>query len=116
MLDKVNFDYYSNVMGRSVVPDVATFDSLAFEQKAIARTLHPFIVEEREEDGFVKAVCMWVEEAFNASKTKTMNGAIKTSESLDGYSVSFDTSKAESFEDRKKMWLDLFCNVAYGVR
>lgn len=116
MFDNVTYTYYSETMGRSVVPDETTFNSLSFEQKAYAKTLYPFVIEETEDDGFDKAVCMMIEEQYKAEQNKNSDGRIKTSESLDGYSVSFDTSKVQNVEDRKMFWLRSFCNVSFGVR
>lgn len=116
MFENVTYNYYSNTMGRSVVPDETTFNNLAFEQKAYAKTLFPFVVEETETNGFDKAVNMFIEEQYKAELSKTADGRIQTSISLDGYSASFDTSKVQNVEDRKMFWLRAFCNVSFGVR
>lgn len=116
MFENVTFTYYRNTLNRSVVPDESTFNNLAFEQKAYAKTLHPFVVEENETNGFDNAVCMMIEEQFIAEQNKTSDGRIKTSESLDGYSVSYETKDVQNVHERKMFWLRTFCNMSFGVR
>ena len=115
MFENVTYDYYSDTLGRSVVPDTDTFDSFKLEQEAYVRTLTDFIIEEREENGLDKAVCMIIEEAYLADKAKTADGRVKTSVSLDGYSESYDITHVQNFSERRMYWLKLFCLMSVGI-
>ena len=113
--ENVNYTYYSDTMGRAVIPSEDDFNSLKDEELLKAKTLLPYITDEREENGLQKAVCMMIEESYKANKNKTADGRIETSHSLDGFSQSFDLSNAKSIDELKKKWLNLYCYLDFGV-
>ena len=115
MFENVTYDYYSDTLGRAVIPSEDTFNEYALEQKAYAKTLEPFILEEREENGFDKAVCMMIEEVYKLDKNKLSDGRIETSRSIDGVSQSFDITNYKTFEQRRIKWLKLFCVISIGA-
>lgn len=115
MFDKVTYTYYHSTMNRSIVPDEATFNSFKEEMELRFLKIAQFITGEAVTDGKDKAVCMWIEEAYKAETSGIADGAKLNSESLGGYSRSFDNSALLSYSDKLNYWLKLYCNVDIGV-
>jgi len=113
MFEKVTYMQYSDVLGRSAVPDEKTFNALALEQKAYVRTLLPFLAG-RGEDGIDNAVCMMTEEQYRNDKAGE-DGRKVTSESVSGFSQSFDVTGVRTLFDKKMYWLNLYCFVNTAV-
>lgn len=115
MFEKVTYTYYSNNMGRSIVPNEATFDSFKEEMELRFLKIAQFITGEAVTDGKDKTVCMWIEEAYKAETSGIADGAKLNSESLGGYSRSFDNSALLSYSEKLNKWLKLYCYVDIGV-
>ena len=124
MFENVNYGFYKTNLGRSAIPDEATFNEYAIENKLfIKRLISDGMLVEREENGIDSAVCMMIEvDYIEAQEAKGSNGAI-TSETINGYSCSYDRTvvqevaklNAKSTEAKKYKWLKLYCDVLQGV-
>ena len=108
MFENVSYTYYHDTMGRSVVPDQASFARWEPEAKAYMIKLLPFLIE-REPGGIDKATCMVVEEYYLAAESGVPDGGRVASESIDSYSRSFDISEAKSSGSRKEEWVLAYC-------
>ncbi len=95
MFENVNYTYYSDTLGRSAVPSEADFNNYADDNKMFVKQLvNNGIVTEREENGLDIAVCRMIEidylTAQEASGAAAENGGSVASESINGYSYSYD--------------------------
>lgn len=95
MFENVSYDFYTETLGRSVVPDEDTFNFYADDNKMFVKQLvRDGIVREREENGIAIAVCRMIEidyqTAQEASGAAAENGGSVASESINGYSYSYD--------------------------
>lgn len=95
MFENVNYTYYSETLGRSAVPSEADFNNYADDNKMFMKQLvNDGIVTEREENGLDIAVCRMIEidylTAQEASGAAAENGGSVASESINGYSYSYD--------------------------
>ena len=95
MFENVNYTYYSDTLGRSAVPSEADFNNYADDNKMFVKQLvNNGIVTEREENGIDIAVCRMIEidylTAQEASGAAAENGGSVASESINGYSYSYD--------------------------
>lgn len=95
MFENVNYTYYSDTLGRSAVPSEADFNNYADDNKMLVKQLvNDGIVTEREENGLDIAVCRMIEidylTAQEASGAAAENGGSVASESINGYSYSYD--------------------------
>lgn len=123
--DNVTYDYYTDVLGRSVVPDEQTFDRYKLENELyVKRLFADGLIAEREENGIASAVCMMVEEDYQHAQLMEGAALIDTSESIGGYSHSVDTKaydvavekNAQPVSALKYKWLSLFCDIHNGAR
>jgi len=108
MFENVNYTYYSETLGRAVVPDETTFNRYVLDAEKDMVQLIPML-RERVPEGFDKATCMLVEENYKAAASGIQDGARVTSESIDSYSRSFDASGAKSTGACKEEWILMFC-------
>ena len=86
--DNVTYTHYSSDLGRAIVPDAATFDTYKLENILYVESLlNDGLIKERKAGGIDDAVCMMIEESYNAAQIESgsIGGAI-TSESIGGYS------------------------------
>ena len=95
MFENVNYTFYSDTLGRSAVPSEADFNNYADDNKMFVKQLvNDGIVTEREENGIDIAVCRMIEidylTAQEASGAAAENGGSVASESINGYSYSYD--------------------------
>ena len=95
MFENVNYTFYSDTLGRSAVPTEADFNNYADDNKMFVKQLvNNGIVTEREENGLDIAVCRMIEidylTAQEASGAAAENGGSVASESINGYSYSYD--------------------------
>lgn len=124
MFENVNYNFYSDTLGRAEVPNEAEFNKYALENKLYAKKLYEDgLIEEKEENGIDSAVCLMIEEDYKASQIESGNSALDASESINGYSHSIDTKaydtyiekNAKSVANSKYKWLRLYCNIKNGV-
>ena len=111
MFENVNYSYYHDTLGRSVVPDAQTFNRYIPEAKRYMLPLVPFLIE-REPDGIDKATCMVLEETYLAQASGIPDGAELASETIDSYSRSFQvhgSGGTSSSGAKKAAWIDLYC-------
>ena len=124
--ENVTYEHYTSDLGRSIVPDAATFDSYKLENTLFIKSLlNDGLLKERITGGIDDACCMMIEESYNAAQIESgkAGGAI-TSESIGGYSYSksskaadIQTEKnAKSTAEKKYKWLSLYCDILNGVR
>ena len=108
--DKVTYGFYSDELGRAVIPSAAEFNTYRLKNVLFVKGLYDDgLIVEREPDGIVKATCMMIEIDYQAGG----NDAVTTSESIGGYSWS---GTKKSGEAKKYEWLKLFCYITSGVR
>lgn len=129
MFENVNYTYYSETLGRSAVPSEADFNNYADDNKMFVKQLvNDGIVTEREENGLDIAVCRMIEidylTAQEASGAAAENGGSVASESINGYSYSYDKTaqqeavkrNAKSAAQKKIDIIKLYNNYDAGVR
>ena len=114
MFENVNYSYYHDTLGRSVVPDAQTFNRYIPEAKRYMLPLVPFLVERISPAGGIDAAtCMVVEETYQAAASSVPDGAIVASESIDSYSRSFkvdgSAGNSASTGAKKEAWIDMYC-------
>lgn len=101
MFENVNYNFYKDTLGRSVIPDEATFNFYADDDKMfMKKLLLDGVVSEREENGVDIAVCRMIEIDYQAEQEASgasESGGALASESINGYSYSYDrTAQQES--------------------
>jgi hypothetical protein len=129
MFENVNYTYYSDTLGRSAVPSEADFNNYADDNKMFVKQLvNDGIVTEREENGLDIAVCRMIEidylTAQEASGAAAENGGSVASESINGYSYSYDKTaqqeavklNAKSAAAKKIDIIKLYNDYDAGVR
>ncbi len=129
MFENVNYTYYSDTLGRSAVPSEADFNNYADDNKMfMKRLVNDGIVTEREENGLDIAVCRMIEidylTAQEASGAVAENGGSVASESINGYSYSYDKTaqqeavklNAKSAAAKKIDIIKLYNDYDAGVR
>lgn len=129
MFENVNYTYYSDTLGRSAVPTKADFNNYADDNKMFMKQLvNDGIVTEREENGLDIAVCRMIEidylTAQEASGAAAENGGSVASESINGYSYSYDKTaqqeavklNAKSAAAKKIDIIKLYNDYDAGVR
>ena len=127
-VDNVTYTHYHTDLGRSVVPDAATFDAYKLETVLYVKSLlDDKLLIERQPGGIDDACCMMIEESYKAAQTAAGNGESAgaiTSESIGGYSYSKSTKAADiaaekntkSADSQRYKWLELYCHVLTGRR
>lgn len=128
MFENVNYTYYSETLGRSAVPSEADFNNYADDNKMFVKQLvNDGIVTEREENGLDIAVCRMIEIDYlteqEASGAAAESGGIVASESINGYSYSYDKTaqqeavkrNAKSAAEKKIDIIKLYNNYRAGV-
>ena len=128
LFDNVTYTHYHDDLGRSVVPDAATFDAGKLEIILYVKSLvNDGLIAEREPGGIDDACCMMSETDYQAAQTaagKGDAGNIKTSENIGTYSYSKSAKAAEiaiekntkSADESRYKWLSLYCHVLTGRR
>ena len=124
MFENVNYNFYKTALGRSAIPDEATFNEYAIENKLfVKRLINDDMIVEREKDGIDSAVCMMIEVDYITAKEATENNGAVTSETINGYSCLYDRTatqevaklNAKSTERKKYKWLKSYCEIFQGV-
>ena len=129
MFENVNYTFYSDTLGRSAVPTEADFNNYADDNKMYMKQLvNDGIVTEREENGLDIAVCRMIEidylTAQEASGAAAEKGGSVASESINGYSYSYDKTaqqeavklNAKSAAAKKIDIIKLYNDYDAGVR
>ena len=117
MFENVNYTYYSETLGRSAVPTEADFNNYADDNKMFMKQLvSDGIVTEREENGIDIAVCRMIEIDYlteqEASGAAAENGGSVASESINGYSYSYDkTAQQEAVKRNAKSAAEKKINI-----
>lgn len=128
MFENVNYNFYSDTLGRSAVPSEADFNNYADDNKMFVKQLvNDGIVTKREENGLDIAVCRMIEidylTAQEASGAAAENGGSVASESINGYSYSYDKTaqqeavklNAKSAAEKKIDIIKLYNDYHAGV-
>ena len=128
MFENVNYTYYSETLGRSAVPTEADFNRYADDNRLFMKGLiNDGIVTEREENGIDNAVCRMIEIDYlteqEASGAAAESGGSVASESINGYSYSYDKTaqqeavkrNAKSAAEKKINIIKLYNNYRAGV-
>ena len=108
MFNNVNYTYYTDTLGRAVVPTADDFARYTPEAIAYMTPLLPFL-DEREPDGIDKATCMVVEEYYKGALSGIPAGGRVASETIDSYSRSFNLDGAKSPDAQKEFWILAYC-------
>lgn len=125
LFDNVNYTYYTETLGRSVVPDEATFNAGKLEVVLWVKSLYnDGLLIEREPGGIDNACCMMIESDYEAAQAEAGAGNVDTSESIGGYSHSMSVKAAElaaeknakSADEMRYKWLELYCHLLTGRR
>ena len=126
LFDNVTYTHYSSDLGRAIVPDAATFDTYKLENVLYVESLlNDGLIKERKAGGIDDAVCMMIEESYNAAQIESgSTGGAITSESISGYSYSKSSKAADiqieknakSTAEKKYKWLSLYCDILNGIR
>ena len=128
LFDNVTYTHYHDDLGRSVVPDAATFDAGKLEIILYVKSLvNDGLIVEREPGGIDDACCRMIESDYQAAQTaagKGDAGGVMTSENIGSYSYSRSTKAAEitveknakSADESRYKWLSLYCYVLTGRR
>ncbi len=128
LFDNVTYTHYHDDLGRSVVPDAATFDAGKLEIILYVKSLvNDGLIVEREPGGIDDACCMMIETGYQAAQTaagKGDAGGVMTSENIGSYSYSKSAKAAEiaveknakSADESRYKWLSLYCHVLTGRR
>ena len=124
--DNVNYTHYSSDLGRAIVPDAVTFDAYKLENVLYVESLlNDGLIKERKAGGIDDAVCMMIEESYNAAQIESgSTGGAITSETISGYSYSKSSKAADiqieknakSTAEKKYKWLSLYCDILNGIR
>ena len=121
-LTDATYEYYTETLGRSVIPDEATFTRFVLAPSLYVDSLYvDGLVAQKDEGGFVSAVCMMAEEAYKASLAESTGGQKLTGESLGDYSYTvaqdgLSTDGTSTGGKRGLDWLRLYCWLFVGVR
>ena len=128
MFENVNYTFYSDTLGRSVVPTEADFNNYADDNKMFMKQLvNDGIVKEREENGIDIAVCRMIEIDYlteqEASGAAAEDSGSVASESINGYSYSYDKTaqqeavklNAKSAAEKKINIIKLYNDYNAGV-
>lgn len=126
LFDNVTYTHYSSDLGRAIVPDATTFEQYKLENVLyIESLLNDGLIKERKAGGIDDAVCMMIEESYNAAQIESgSTGGAITSETISGYSYSKSSKasdiqiekNAKSTAEKKYKWLSLYCDIINGVR
>jgi len=128
LFDNVTYTHYHDDLGRSVVPDAATFDAGKLEIILYVKSLvNDGLIVEREPGGIDDACCLMIESDYQAAQTATGKGdagGVMASENIGSYSYSRSTKAAEiaveknakSADESRYKWLSLYCHVLTGRR
>lgn len=122
MFEKVTYDYYSNDLGRAIIPDEETFNKYKLENIQFVKQRLPWIME-TEENGIDSAVCLLIEIDYKKDAAMEPGAGIVSSESVSGHSISFDNTaaakiieqNAKPIETQKLDAIRLFCYIDVGV-
>ncbi len=128
MFENVTYSFYTETLGRSVVPSEADFNRYADDNKMFMKQLiADGMVKEREENGIDTAVCRMIEIDYTteqeASGAAAENGGSVASESINGYSYSYDKTaqqeavklNAKSSAAKKINIIKLYTDYRAGV-
>ena len=122
--ENVNYTFYSDTLGRAIVPDEKTFNRYKLENTLV---MHQYIddglVCEKQLNGIDSAVCLWIEEDYKAEQAASGATVLESSESIGGYSHSVNTraydlqieKNAKSTAQLKYKWLKLYCYINTGL-
>lgn len=108
-MDDLTYEYYTDTLGRSLIPDEDTFNSYLLDVDLEYAKIENYIFDEKVEDAELKAGCLIIEALYKADKTNTADGKVVTSRSIEGWSQSYDISNAKSIESQiESIWGKFF--------
>ena len=121
--ENVTYSFYTTTLGRSAIPSQEEFNNRTLENIQYMKTFLPFVTE-KEENGIDSAVCLWCEVDYLEAQAISTANLQKKSESLDGYSYTLDDGEKQRIQEanfkttaeKKRYWLDLFCEVYGGIK
>lgn len=122
--DNVTYTYYSDTLGRAVVPNETEFNALKLLNIQLFKKWLPYCTE-LEENGIDNAVCMMIETEYQDNQiVKGLDDSAVSSESVGGHSYSYGSTaknkleelNAVSTEKKKYEVAKLFCSFDFGVK
>lgn len=125
LYDNVTYEYYTDTLGRHIVPDAEAFELYKLENlQQVKALLAEGLLAEREANGIANACCMMIEEDYRAAEIAAGKTGVTASETIGGYSHSMSTKAADlqtekdarSTAEKKYKWLKLYCYVLGGIK
>ena len=128
LFDNVTYTYYSETLGRAVVPSEADFNKYKLENTLYVKQLiDDGLILAKDENSFDSAACMLIEcDYTTAQEMKAGAGgeAPLSGENIGGYSYSLNTKaydmavekNQKSNAENKYKWLSLFCIMTTARR
>jgi len=122
--ENVTYTYYSDTLGRAVVPTEADFNALKLENIQLMKNWMPYITE-KETNGIDSAVCLMIEIDYidNQLLSGNSDNAI-ASENIAGHSISYGSNERNKLVElngmstlnKKLCKARLFCSFDLGVK
>lgn len=128
LFDNVTYTFYSDTLGRSVVPDADTFNSFKLENELyIKQLIDDGLILAKDANSYDSACCMLIECDYATSqelKAGADGKAPVSGENIGGYSYSLNTKaydmavekNQKSNAEQKYKWLSLFCIMTTARR
>jgi hypothetical protein len=128
LFDNVTYTYYTETLGRSVVPDADTFNSFKLENELyIKQLINDGLILARNDTSFDDACCLFIECDYETSQELNAGAggsAPIAGENIGGYSYSLNTKaydiavekNQKSNGEKKYKWLGLFCEITAARR
>ena len=125
LFDNVTYTHYHTDLGRSKVPDAASFDDKKLDVVLWVKSLYnDKLIAERYPGGIDDACCMMIETDYLAEQTANGANNVDTSESIGSYSHSMSAKAADiaaekntkSASESRYKWLENYCYVLNGRR
>ena len=121
--ENVTYTFYTETLGRSVIPSEIEFNKLTLENILRMKTYLPFLTE-RAENGIDSATCLACEVCYQDAQAVLFDNLEKKTVSLDGYSETLDVSEKERIQagnfkttdEKIRYWIDLFCEFNGGIK
>ena len=128
LFDNVTFTHYHDDLGRTKVPDAATFNEYKLDVVLWVQSLvDDKLIQEKHDGGIDDACCLMIESDYESAQTEAGGGnagGAYSSETIGGYSYSKSTKAAEiaaekntkSAAEMRNVWLERYCYVLNGRR
>ncbi len=111
--DKANYAFYSDTLGRAVIPTAKEFEAYKIKSVLyVQNLLNDGLVIEKKDNALVSAICMMTEEEYLYA-LNCEAGAVIQSQSIGGYSR---TIEKVDLNKKKLEWLNAYCHVIRSIK